>query len=82
MDLMSEGGGPRVLIVSDEPDEFLVPCAGRMAHIDYTVCSDPDDIPAALSTVSPSVVFVAPGGGMRKAALRQVVDFPDRKSVV
>lgn len=73
---MSEGGGPRVLIVSDEPDEFLSPCAGRMAHIDYTVCSDQDDIPAALSTVSPSVVFVAPGGGMRKSALRQVVDFP------
>lgn len=73
---MSEGAGPRVLIVSDEPEEFIAPCKGRMQQVDHTVCSTPDGIQDALAAFSPSVVFVAPGAAMPKAALRQVMDCP------
>lgn len=72
---MPEDSTPPVLIVSDEPESFLSPCAGRLTHVAYTVCSNPEDIPAALKAVNPAVVFVAPGAEMPKRALRQVVDF-------
>ena len=73
---MSEGVLPRLLIVSDEAEAFVTPCAKRMAGLDYRICSDPDRISDALKEFSPPVVFVAPGSNMPKAALRQVIDFP------
>ncbi|WP_425403296.1 D-2-hydroxyacid dehydrogenase [Hwanghaeella sp.] len=72
---MSEGAVPRVLIVSDEAEAFLSPCMSRLENTDYRVCSKPEAIQSALRDFSPSVVFVAPGSGMPKSALRQVVDF-------
>lgn len=73
---MAENDPLSLLLVSDDPADFLSAHEDRLRGTSYAVCTDPNELPVMLRSVNPTVVYLLGTPGKSHPRLRPLLEYP------